>query len=319
MKSPVVSIVCITYNHESFIRDCLEGFIMQKTNFAFEVLIHDDASTDKTADIIRLYEVKFPEIIKPIYQIDNQYSKGINPGTEFLFPLARGKYIAVCEGDDYWIDPYKLQKQVDFLEENPEYTVCSHRFHINNTNANKLRHDHLDDLFEDKEFGSEYDLNTNMKYAMSKTLTLLFRRSSIDFSLFNKYKYACDVHLQYHLLNQNRKGYCLNFFGGVYNEHIGGVYSSKDIFDKRKIACKIFQELVYLNKGDEVLIHMYQIVNENLLRFFCQTFKQRNIIKNKILKDLYFLFRVHYDERGLLSVIDVVLKLTKSFLISLFR
>ena len=125
MTTPLVSIVCITYNHEKYIKQCLDGFFMQKTNFDFEILIHDDASTDKTADIIRLYEKKYPGIIKPIYQLENQYSKGVNPGN-LLYPLASGKYIAVCEGDDYWTDPMKLQKQVDFLEVNSDCSLCFH-------------------------------------------------------------------------------------------------------------------------------------------------------------------------------------------------
>jgi glycosyltransferase involved in cell wall biosynthesis len=97
---------------------------MQKTDFQIEVLIHDDASTDGTADIIREYEDKYPEIIKPIYQIENQYSKGIKISQTYNWPRAQGKYMAFCEGDDYWTDPYKLQKQVDFLEKNPEYGMC---------------------------------------------------------------------------------------------------------------------------------------------------------------------------------------------------
>lgn len=115
---------CITYNHEPYIRQCLEGFMMQKTTFPFEVLIHDDASTDGTAGIIKEYEVKYPNIIKPIYQKENQYSKGIKISPTFQYPRAKGKYIALCEGDDYWIDPYKLQKQVDFLETHSEYGLC---------------------------------------------------------------------------------------------------------------------------------------------------------------------------------------------------
>jgi glycosyltransferase involved in cell wall biosynthesis len=126
MTEPLVSICCLCYNHEPYIRECLEGFMMQKTNFAFEVLIHDDASTDKSAKIIREYEVKYPDIIKPIYQIENQYSKGVGVTRGFQFPRAKGKYIAMCEGDDYWTDPYKLQKQVDFLEANEEYSFCFH-------------------------------------------------------------------------------------------------------------------------------------------------------------------------------------------------
>lgn len=124
---PMVSICCITYNHEPYIRDCLEGFMMQKTSFPFEVLIHDDASTDHTADIIREYEAKYPDIIKPIYQTENQYSKGVSINRIFNYSRAQGKYIARCEGDDYWIDPLKLQKQFDFMEKNPDYSICGCR------------------------------------------------------------------------------------------------------------------------------------------------------------------------------------------------
>lgn len=116
-----VSISCLAYNHSDYIRKCLESFLMQKTNFSFEVIIHDDASTDNTASIIKEYEDKFPKIIKPIYQKENQYSKGVKPTAKFNFPRCKGKYIALCEGDDYWTDPLKLQKQVDFLENNTSY------------------------------------------------------------------------------------------------------------------------------------------------------------------------------------------------------
>ena len=122
---PLVSISCITYNHEPYIAQTLDGFLIQKTDFPFEVLIHDDASTDRTADIIREYEAKFPKLIKPIYQKENQYSKGFTSvSATWNFPRAKGKYIALCEGDDYWIDENKLQMQVDFLENNPEYGMC---------------------------------------------------------------------------------------------------------------------------------------------------------------------------------------------------
>lgn len=138
MNSDVlVSICCITYNHAPYIRQCLDGFIMQKTNFKFEILIHDDASTDGTADIIREYEAKYPNILKPIYQTENQYSKGKNISATYNWPRAVGKYVAMCEGDDYWTDPLKLQKQVDFLEGHPDFSMCFHRAKIKNEcNAN---------------------------------------------------------------------------------------------------------------------------------------------------------------------------------------
>lgn len=126
MSEILVSICCATYNHENYIRDAIEGFLMQKTTFKFEVLIHDDASTDKTQEIIKEYHQVYPGLIKPIYQTENQFSKGINPSIKYNVCRAKGKYIAFCEGDDYWTDPYKLQKQVDFMEANPEYSMCGH-------------------------------------------------------------------------------------------------------------------------------------------------------------------------------------------------
>ena len=122
----MVSVICNTYNHEKYIASALDGFVMQKTSFAYEVLVHDDASTDATADIIRSYEEKYPELIRVIYQQENQYSKGGGITKKFQVPRARGKYLAFCEGDDYWTDPLKLQKQFDAMERHPEVDMCVH-------------------------------------------------------------------------------------------------------------------------------------------------------------------------------------------------
>lgn len=127
-KEMMVSITCEAYNHEKYIADAIESFLMQETDFPFEILIHDDASTDRTAEIIKEYVKKYPDIIKPIYQADNQYSKGVN--VELInSSRAIGKYTAPCEGDDYWTDPLKLQKQVDYMEAHPECSMCVHAAH----------------------------------------------------------------------------------------------------------------------------------------------------------------------------------------------
>lgn len=122
-----VSIICNAYNHEAYIADALEGFVMQKTTFPFEVLVHDDASTDNTAQIIREYEKKYPQLIKPIYETENQYSKRDGSVARIQYGRARGDYIALCEGDDYWTDPLKLQKQFDAMERNPQVDMCAHQ------------------------------------------------------------------------------------------------------------------------------------------------------------------------------------------------
>ena len=127
MTDVIVTIKCLVYNHEPYLRDCLDGFVMQQTNFPFVAIVHDDASTDGSAAIIREYEEKYPDIIKPIYETENQYSKhdgSVGRIMDVAIDATGAKYVAMCEGDDYWTDPLKLQRQVDFMEENPECGLC---------------------------------------------------------------------------------------------------------------------------------------------------------------------------------------------------
>ncbi len=130
MSDIKVSVLCMVYNHEPYLRQCLDGFVMQKTNFEYEVLIHDDASTDNSQEIIREYEKKYPDIIKPIYQTENQGSQKISPTQVHLLPRAKGKYIAFCEGDDYWCDENKLQMQFDYMEDHPNASLCANKVRL---------------------------------------------------------------------------------------------------------------------------------------------------------------------------------------------
>ncbi len=122
-----VSICCLVYNHKSYIRKALDSFLMQRTSFAYEILINDDASTDGSTEIIREYEERYPDIIKPLYHQENQYQKGVtNPSGTYNFPRAKGKYIALCEGDDYWTDAGKLQKQFEYMQAHKDCSLCLH-------------------------------------------------------------------------------------------------------------------------------------------------------------------------------------------------
>ena len=128
MNDILVSIRCTVFNHGKFLRHCLDGIVMQKTNFRFVAFVHDDASTDNSADIIREYADRYPDIILPLFESENLYSKKDGRFIQLTYSsqYLQGKYIAICEGDDYWTDPLKLQKQVDYMEEHPECAMCFH-------------------------------------------------------------------------------------------------------------------------------------------------------------------------------------------------
>ncbi|MBA9025654.1 glycosyltransferase [Peribacillus huizhouensis] len=128
----LVSINCITYNHEEYIADAIESFLMQKTNFDFEILIGEDCSSDKTKKIVEEYMQKYPNKIRLITSDKNV---GARKNVLRLIENSRGKYIAQCEGDDYWTDSYKLQKQVDYMESHPECSLCFHAVKIVNVNG----------------------------------------------------------------------------------------------------------------------------------------------------------------------------------------
>ncbi|WP_278885435.1 MULTISPECIES: glycosyltransferase family 2 protein [Bacillota] len=126
MEDIKVSVCCLVYNHEKYLRQCLDSILMQETNFKYEILIHDDASTDGSVDIIREYERKYPDIIKPLYQKENQYSKGVKISWTYQYPRAKGKYIALCEGDDFWNNKNKLQRQADMMDKKDDLSMCVH-------------------------------------------------------------------------------------------------------------------------------------------------------------------------------------------------
>jgi len=138
---PVVSVFCITYNHVNFIRDAIEGFLMQETTFPVEIFIHDDASTDGTADIVREYTEKYPQLFWTVLQSENQWSKG--NAVAYLFGLMqklRGEFLALCEGDDYWTVKEKLQKQVEILERDNSFSGCCHEVTSNFHEGKEILH-----------------------------------------------------------------------------------------------------------------------------------------------------------------------------------
>lgn len=217
----LVSICCITYNHGLYIRQCLESFLMQVTSFSLEIIINDDASDDNTAEIIKEYHLKYPKIIKPTYQKENQYSKGVRGiAAKFTFPRARGKYIALCEGDDYWTDPYKLQKQVDYLEQHPDYSICFHDVKI-------LEDGKILDDYITRKVGEDTDILELSQGNYIHTTSVLFRNNKV-ISFPEQFSKAPVGDYFLHMLNaQHGKIRKINQVMAVYRVHKGGLHSTK--------------------------------------------------------------------------------------------
>lgn len=269
MGKPLVSICCLTYNHEHYIEQCLEGFLMQKVDFPVEILIHDDASTDKTVEIIRKYESKYPEIIKPIYQSENQYSKGIGVTRVHQFPRAHGKYIALCEGDDYWTDPYKLQKQTDLLEANPSISLCVGGYlRYEEETGEKIEVIKKIKNVENINGGYFFSLDDLSQGWLTKTLTAFFKKEILSRIDITYYKYGRDIQLFYHILKEGGKGFYFNSILGVYRVHKGGINSLKNIKTNLNIAYDIYKELYEHNRDDFTrymyLRHSLKLFNFNL-------------------------------------------------------
>lgn len=283
MENIVVSICCQTYNHKDFIAHAIDSFLMQKTNFKFEILLRDDASSDGTSEIVKDYYNKCPDIISPLLYEENQFQKGIRPFADNV-KRARGKYIAICEGDDYWTDPYKLQKQVDFLERNEECSICWTKYKI--LDKNKLLNPEWENSIEfSKDF--KIDLNNIFTPYCTYTLTTLFRKSALDYNLYSNLNYTKDNTL-YAICLTSGNGMLLDFYSGVYRLHDGGVYSLvSDI--KRYYSYLNLKEIVSEIKGCNNK-NLRNVRNGLLIdSFYCLSFRQTKEYINIIIDGLNYL------------------------------
>lgn len=244
---------------------------MQETSFPFEIIIHDDASTDNTAKIIEQYAVRHPDLIFPVLQEENKYSKGIKPLANYVFPRAQGKYIALCEGDDYWADPLKLQKQVDIMEKNSKISLCVSGFLSNNIHTKRKRINiTVPPGVKITDQGYEFSLMDTIGRWLTKTLTAVFRNYPGLGGHLVQYKHGVDINLFYHIL-KNGEGYYMTEVTGIYRIHEGGVFSMKhdwDMIINRNY--KIYKELYLLNKDEYSRIcylnHILALLNTNIYK-----------------------------------------------------
>ncbi|MBQ9312264.1 MAG: glycosyltransferase [Bacteroidales bacterium] len=247
-----LTIHCLVYNHEPFLRECLDGFVMQKTNFRFEAIVHDDASTDNSAKIIQEYAEKYPNIIKPILQKENQWSKHADLGLILKNATAKTtKYIATCEGDDYWTDPNKLQKQVDFLESHPDYVACGHDIKIKYEKKNV----YIDDVIIKQAIENDtktYYIDFTKEDYLKESKWLLHTISVVRRNIKIPEKTFFDTELFYFLFTKGKIA-ILKDKMGVYRKHSGGM-TNRTIYQAIKREIIDFYSL-YKRYKDKMIIY----------------------------------------------------------------
>ncbi len=290
----MVSICCLTYNHGKYIRKALESFVNQITNFKYEILIHDDCSTDNTVEIIKEFEERYPELIKPIYQEENQHSKGICITYTYQFPRVKGKYIAMCEGDDYWTDSNKLQLQFEAMEMNLDCSFCTHIVqHINESgdllnkfqpNMNRLL------SFNEGIIQSSY-IFENVFYENNipfQTSSYFFRKDDIvdylnsfqkEIARINSFGDICIV---WYLLT---KGNCYYFNKIMSNYRENSICSWSNKFKNNSFRLRFYEELkCFFNKFNTYTNKKYD-----------------NLINTKIKKCEFIIYEIKKDYNAMIQ------------------
>lgn len=249
---PLVSVFCTTYNHAPFLRDALNGMLGQVTTFPFEVLVRDDASTDGTTDIVRDFASRYPRIIKPIIETENQYSKGVRAASRML-AASQGEFIAKCEGDDYWIDPSKLERQAAILKERSEIVLVHHDACIIQdgivTKQSKLF----------KSFQRDISSEDLKKGPFLLTLSLMYRKSAYELPAEQVRILNGDTFLLSRLGFHGGAAFCGDLLPAVYRVHPGGVWSLRpaDTRTQESVRSLLVIGHYYQKRGERELAEHY--------------------------------------------------------------
>ena len=266
-QNPLVSVCVQTYQHVRYIKQCLDGILMQKTNFDFEILLGEDASIDGTREICKEYAKKFPDRIRLfLHHRENNIAIGGSPTGRFILMTnlftTRGKYIALCEGDDYWTDPYKLQKQVDFLESNPDYVITFHDVTALSTKnevllKGRLKNDRQVRLKEDLVIGAHLPTPTVCFRNVIKTYPKEFNLAANgDTFLFA-------------ILGHFGKGYRhFDITNSIYRVHSGGIWSGRAYYDKLLNGNNTFKQILKVSdrKFSKPLYRKLMSIQYNLMK-----------------------------------------------------
>lgn len=298
-NNPVVSIICLTYNQEEFVRDCLDGFLAQKTDFPIEILIYDDASTDSTPEIIREYAEKRPDVFKPTFYTTNNYSQGLGfVGLYTGIKEARGKYVAYCEGDDYWTDPLKLQKQVAFMDANSKYAICAHETSIkDNRGSNRLFRDLHKDSFVPLNKES-YTFDDALAGNLFHVSSMMYRNQGLCLPSWISRVSACDMVL-FKMLAREGDIYVMPEIMSVYRDHSGSLTSSfmeySSVIRFNELSIKVLR---YLNRHWDRAYqsNIYPIVSHYYVECALASVHRKSFVTTKAKQ--YALLSWYYDKRS---------------------
>lgn len=307
-----VTVYCLAYNHENYIRDALEGFVKQITTFEYQVIVHDDASTDETPNIIKEYANKYPKIIKPIFQSTNQYKYG-DLTKKHILPKLQSEFTAVCEGDDYWIDPYKLQKQYDYMKNHKQCSLTFSNGYILNC-ENSTKRAFIPYSLEDKRFytSGDKDYNLNNLYELSFVPTAsYFMRTNMFKKTYEMCNFRCaagDLQNRAYLCGL---GYChfMDEYTCVYRENVPNSAMSnwkkenkKLVYDRGKSIFKMLENL------DKVTDYEYHDGLLKLMLPHCDSlFVENNILTLITDKRLVKLLKLQNTKVAIKSIIKLLL------------
>ncbi len=298
-RTPVVSICCITYKQEKYIEQALNSFLLQKTNFPFEILIGEDCGGDNTLTLIGKYIEKYPSIIKLYSSTTNV---GANANLLKLFNLAQGDYIAICEGDDYWCDSFKLQKQIDFIERRADISFCVHSAYSLKGEQKQIAYDRGDNEF------NVYDVISTPYGGWAPTASYLFRRQVVD--ILPEWFVNAPVGDYYIEI------YSLKLGRGAFFKEPMSVYRcmaenswSKGIVDSFELFCDVRNKIIKFDELTKLDFPEYsEIISERIFR------TKFIIARQALLSGKYDIFTQYLDEMVVLPLPDDINKKMKVYL-----
>lgn len=284
INNPLLVVRVLTFNHQNYIKQCLEGIVLQKTNFNFKVVISDDCSDDNTFTICIEFQKKYPEIFVLLRNENNNIDLNSKKNWNKCFEF-QPKYIALLEGDDFWTDSNKLQKQVDFLEQNLNYSICF-------TNLNLLINNNLENSDINQLINSKKNHSASLENFLSPyvwyTPTCVFR-NVVNFNKVKALLYDTSI---FSILLKYGNAYLINDVTSVYRIHNQGTWSMKSKLYKLKLNTKIFKSMAYFHNGK------VKLINESFLWGVIDIIRnQESKFQDKFIHMFQFLFFCFYKPK----------------------